>query len=241
MKSIIRTLVGLFFFCCLSAEAFAKNELSGEWEGQYLCAQGLTNFTLSLSPVVGSNSVFEGTFFFFPHHSNPHVPNGKYTIKSTLMDNNGRFEINPVTWVNQPNGYIFAQMYGSLIQDGKAMKGMVNLEGCKSFFAKNINAENVDEVGGVPREAQSQMLIDRVQHEFENKTRNRTFSSIKNQPTVSNKDQHSKTEPFKSSRTGFFKYEVKSGFNTICFYDVLGDVMAHNIGGAGICPLSHTF
>jgi len=241
MQSIIHSLLGLFFFFCLSAEAFARNDLSGEWKGQYLCAQGLTNLTISLSPVEGSDSVFEGELYFYPHQSNPYVARGKHTVKATLLDTEGGFEILPIKWIVHPKGYTFSQLYGAIVQDGKVITGMVNNPGCKSFFAKNKNAENVDEIDGVPREAQARMLIDRDNHEYEKRTRNRARTRINKQPIVSNRAQHSQTKSISSSRTGFFKYEVESGTSKICFYDVLGDLMAHNISSAGICPISHAF
>jgi len=241
MKIIIHTLFIMLCFFCFSANAFAKNDLSGKWKGQYLCAQGLTNLTISLSQIVGSDTTFEGELYFYPHQSNPYVPRGKHTIKATILDDKGGFEISPIKWIVHPKGYTFSQLYGSLVQNGKVIRGMVNNPGCKSFFAVNENAVNVDEVAGIPRGAQAQMLIDKVQHEYEKRTRSRIDSRISNQPPVSNKTLNSNRRLIGLSRTGMFKYEVESGVNKICFYDVAGDLMAHNVSGASICPLSHTF
>jgi len=241
MKPLIHILFGLFCFFGFSAGAFAKNDLSGEWKGQYLCAQGLTNLTISLSPAEGSVSMFEGELYFYPHQSNPYVARGKHTIKATLLDAQGGFEISPIKWIVHPRGYTFSQLYGTIIQNGKAITGMVNNPGCKSFFAINENAENVDVIGGVPREAQGRMAIDQLHHENEKRTRSWNARRVKNQQADSTKPTRPDVESQRFSRTGFFKNEVQSGFNKICYYDVMGDIAAFTVSSAEVCPISRNF
>ena len=38
--------------------------------------------------------------------------------------------------------------------------------------------------------------------------------------------------------TCFFKYEVTSGFNKICYYDCLGSLHAITISSTSLCPLT---
>ncbi|MEP1230203.1 MAG: hypothetical protein ABJG88_05970 [Litorimonas sp.] len=237
MRLANHIIISLFFFFNFSTNAFAANNLTGEWEGQYICSQGLTNFTMALTPVGQSETTVEGIFYFFAHESNPRVPSGKYTVKASKLDEQGRFEISPIEWIHQPTGYGFAQVYGSLIEDGKYMKGIVHLPGCKSFYAVNKNAKNLGDGSGLPRGIQSQFVIDLAQSEFEKRTRNRQ-STQRSTPNISNIPNSEFRSP---SMTGIFQYEVESGASKICFYDTGGRLMALNVSGAQICPLSHTF
>lgn len=240
MKQASQIIISLFCFFNFGINAFAANDLTGEWKGQYLCAQGLTNLTISLKPVEHSDSIYKGTLYFYPHSSNPYVARGKHTVKATILDNQGGFEISPVQWIVHPKGYNFFQLYGSLVQDGAVMKGMVNYPGCKSFFAKNENFENSENIE-IPRSVQSQMSIDRLNHNFEQITRNRSSKRAKKQPIFSSESPRSQIEPRGFSNTGFFEYEVESGLSKICFYNVMGDLKALNANSTEICPTSHQF
>tara|TARA_B100001059_G_scaffold232559_1_gene270658 strand:- start:62 stop:580 length:519 start_codon:yes stop_codon:yes gene_type:complete len=46
-----------------------------------------------------------------------------------------------------------------------------------------------------------------------------------------------------TSKVGFLKSDrtVISGFNKVCYYDVLGSIYTLNINASGICPITHNF
>jgi len=135
MKKFVVLIFIAFGIVGLSTKATAKDSLKGEWSGQYVCNQGLTNFALSLNETGYSSSSYEGVFHFFSHASNPNVSRGKYSVKARELNSEGAFEITPLLWISQPRGYSSAKMSGNLYQNGNVMGGSVDNSGCTSFSA----------------------------------------------------------------------------------------------------------
>lgn len=61
---------------------------------------------------------------------------------------------------------------------------------------------------------------------------------IQNAPTAQTyTPQSSSSQSQQQGSRGFYKSEIISGNNKICFYDKLGSVVSKNISAAGTCPL----
>lgn len=47
--------------------------------------------------------------------------------------------------------------------------------------------------------------------------------------------------PYSPTKKGILSSEAVSGLNKVCYYDVVGDIHAKNIGSSEICPLTADF
>ncbi len=107
----------------------------GSWVGSYLCAQGYTGATLSITSLKGDN--FEGNFRFYPTEKNPYVPQGRYTIYGQYDRDSQRILINPGKWLERPKDYYNTVMVGGFDPvHGTFSAYFQGITGCTSFEAK---------------------------------------------------------------------------------------------------------
>jgi hypothetical protein len=80
----------------------AASGLTGVWTGSYVCAQGLTELTLTISASVVSERV-TAIFRFSAHATNPDVPSGSYLMRGTYVD--GVLNLKGESWLRRPGNY----------------------------------------------------------------------------------------------------------------------------------------
>src|SRR5262249_8531620 len=83
----------------------------GNWVGSYICGQGYTGGTLSITQLRGAN--FEGVFHFYPTAKNLSVPDGKYAVYGQYDAASQRILINPGHWIVHPTNYYNTILVGS--------------------------------------------------------------------------------------------------------------------------------
>lgn len=122
----------------------------GEWVGTYICAQGTTGGSITISKEHGGQ--FEGVFRFYPTPKNPYVPNGSYEIYGDYDADSQRILINPGKWLNHPKNYENTIMIGSFDPMAMTFSGYFQgVTGCTSLEAKyngspgNKSASSVDD------------------------------------------------------------------------------------------------
>ena len=124
MKKLLILLISLF--TVLGASAYAA-DVSGTYEGWYYASQGQTGTTLTLNP--DGTGVFE--FYSMPGKSNSKA--GSYSV--TYTEDGGSVTVIGNEWINQPSGYIFVSLYGTL--DGDIYSGKVNNRSWEFRMIKN--------------------------------------------------------------------------------------------------------
>jgi len=93
--------------------------------GVYLCAQGWTLLTLHIRAVSGSTIRAEFAF----NHS-PSRVTGRFTLAGTCAPD-GRVQLAPVAWLEQPPDYIMVGMDG--VVSGETYSGTITHWSCGSF------------------------------------------------------------------------------------------------------------
>ena len=123
--------------------------LVGTWRGSYVCLQGSTGLTLSVTKQSGNR--FSGFFHFYPTRWGPVAKEGCYSVDGTL-DKSGSIIIDTGRWITQPDGYVMVGLRGTLDKTGLSMSGQVKApppieNGCQAFELNfNDPVAQVDDV-----------------------------------------------------------------------------------------------
>jgi hypothetical protein len=114
----------LVLFC---APASAEG-VNGRWVGWYICAQGLTVLTLTITGDDQSDADHhvEALFSFHALPDNPSVPSGAFTMHGFHMRDD-RLVLNPGEWVERPGIYETVHLLGRVESDveGDVLRGNV--------------------------------------------------------------------------------------------------------------------
>jgi hypothetical protein len=108
-----------------------SSDLTGNWEGTYICGQGLTNLNLAISQ--NSSSEISAIFKFSASKSNPAVPSGSFRMTGTYDSRTNKIVLNATQWVNRPAGYITVDLVGKVSQGNTTISGEVVSSNCSTF------------------------------------------------------------------------------------------------------------
>lgn len=109
----------------------------GYWVGSYICNQGYTGGTLTISELHGEN--FEGMFHFYPTAKNMSVPEGRYTVYGQYDRASQRILINPGRWLDRPANFYNTIIVGSFDPIAGTLSAYFQgVNGCTSFEAKYV-------------------------------------------------------------------------------------------------------
>lgn len=103
----------------------------GEWVGTYVCAQGLTGLTLTISEATPTSA--RALFHFYADPRNPGVPTGCYTMNGGYDPETGRLQLEADEWLLRPRGYRLVNFDGEIDAEGKNFAGVVTLRSCGRF------------------------------------------------------------------------------------------------------------
>ncbi|MFE0514720.1 hypothetical protein ACFW2E_33705, partial [Streptomyces sp. NPDC058964] len=92
-----------------SAPAESATDLSGRWNGSYVCNQGITGLVLTIEE--HDDGTVDAVFAFYPAPSNPQVPRGSFAMAGTVQ--NGVLTLRATQWINQPPNYLAVDLQGS--------------------------------------------------------------------------------------------------------------------------------
>lgn len=110
-----------------SATAWAKgvdNSLpftTGQvWSGQYVCNQGLTQMRLHITGIDGLRvrAIWE-------FHHVPSGIRGRFGMSGTYQPEARRLALRPEQWIDQPPGWVFCGLAGTVSADGRQYTGNV--------------------------------------------------------------------------------------------------------------------
>jgi hypothetical protein len=110
--------------------------MSGDWEGTYVCSQGLTGLDLRVE--ASSSGKLTAFFDFYPVISNPGVPSGSYAMSGSY-DALG-VTLSPGKWLVEPGGYNTVGLSGATpgAKGVNTFSGSVSVSGCKTFLLHRL-------------------------------------------------------------------------------------------------------
>ncbi|WP_353946603.1 serine/threonine-protein kinase [Streptomyces sp. HUAS MG91] len=83
------------------SDSTETEDLSGQWDGSYLCNQGITGLSLTIEQ--HGDGTADAVFSFYPAPSNPGVPRGSFAMEGTYAG--GVLTLRASRWINQPPDY----------------------------------------------------------------------------------------------------------------------------------------
>jgi hypothetical protein len=111
----------------------AGGRLAGEWNGKYVCAQGVTGLHIILAESGVANAT--ALIHFFPLPENPKAAEGCFTASGWFDPASGNFNLQQQRWVMQPPRYLMADVRGKLDASGEMITGsLVGPPNCSLFF-----------------------------------------------------------------------------------------------------------
>jgi hypothetical protein len=108
------------------------SQISGTWEGSYVCRQGKTGLRLTASGVNAGR--LTATFEFYALPENPGVPSGSFTMRGSHTGQ--KAALNGARWVKRPIGYVMVGLNGSV--SGDHFAGSVRGSGCGTFSLDKV-------------------------------------------------------------------------------------------------------
>ena len=107
-----------------AAAAEATPVVSGNWEGSYVCGQGVTGLTLTIAHQSGSG--FSGTFHFYPPPGNSAAKEGCFAVTGHFVTARRVF-VGGGAWISRPADYITVDLDGQIDAAGQTMAGKVKV------------------------------------------------------------------------------------------------------------------
>jgi hypothetical protein len=92
--------------------------LIGVWEGSYVANQGEAGLTLTVTKEGGA---LQAVFKFYSLPGKTNSASGSYYMNITYQ--NGKYTFMGSEWIDQPSGYVFLNLEGTVDSTGNALKG----------------------------------------------------------------------------------------------------------------------
>lgn len=134
--------------CTGAGSAQPRDSATGEWQGDYVCAQGSTGLTLSIAPAAPPRGAKRSTradaapvtalFRFYPVDANPSVPRGCFEMSGTVAPAARKVELTAGRWLLHPDGYVTVDLSGRISSDGTTFDGAVYGPDCTSFALRRL-------------------------------------------------------------------------------------------------------
>ena len=109
------------------------------WEGQYVCAQGVTGLHLELDTASNGATIATFAFYGIPENPNP-VPRGSYRLRGKLtMAKAGSFALALDEWIVQPPDYMMVGLAMTSDRERRSMAGRITNPSCGSVKVSRVN------------------------------------------------------------------------------------------------------
>lgn len=123
--------------CGATASATAQSSpharsVLGPWVGTYVCSQGLTGLTLSITEATPARA--GALFHFYADPRNPRMPTGCFTMTGAYDPASGHLQLKGKEWLLKPGGYRVVHFDGHVDAEGRSFTGKVSGgSSCKQF------------------------------------------------------------------------------------------------------------
>lgn len=110
--------------------------LVGDWNGEYVCNQGLTGMTLavrSAHPAGGGKIAMRARYIFFAIAENPNLPTGCYELAGHVDAATGALTLEAGRWLRHPDGWLTVDLSGAVDFAALSMSGAVEGYNCTTF------------------------------------------------------------------------------------------------------------
>lgn len=125
-----------------------SGRIQGVWKGRYVCRQGSTGLTLTIT---GSNpSRLTARFKFYPLPSNPRVPSGEFELTGRFDPAVGDFSFTPKRWIKRPGGFSMIGLKGLIQNSGQELRGSITTRGCRQFELTRASGQAEQRVATAP-------------------------------------------------------------------------------------------
>ncbi len=126
-------LAALLLLLLAGPAAAQEDGIAGTWTGTYVCAQGNTAVSLTITPE-GDGPRVGALFHFEAVPDNPDVPTGCYEMAGEYDALRRRLRLSPWRWLRRPPAYVMVGLDGLLSPDGSTLAGQVKGPGCSDFL-----------------------------------------------------------------------------------------------------------
>lgn len=103
------------------------------WRGKYVCPQGVTDMSFTITSVEGTHVE---AVFSFNHRSSGAV--GAYRMSGRFDPRTRSTNFEPGDWLLRPPGYITISMQGRVASDGSFFDGVIPHPGCSWFRLRPV-------------------------------------------------------------------------------------------------------
>lgn len=107
--------------------------IEGVWHGKYVCTQGPTGLTLTVTKTPDGSS-WIARFCFCAIEENPRLPTGECELTGQIVPNETVVKFTPWRWISQPEGWEMRPLELWLSADRQHILGRIDAAGCGSEF-----------------------------------------------------------------------------------------------------------
>ena len=112
-------------------------EAGGTWQGEYICNQGPTGLTLTVTP--SKAGAVQAVFRFYQVKGNSGVPDGCFAMSGTISGN--KLHLEAGSWLYRPQGYVTVGLAGTVNPAGTSLTGSIFGPNCTTFSLQRVTSD----------------------------------------------------------------------------------------------------
>lgn len=118
--------------------------LEGVWHGKYVCSQGPTGLTLTVTKTP-DGSHWNARFCFCAIEENPRLPTGECELTGPIVPNQPIVKFTPWRWISQPEGWEMRPLELWQSADGQHIYGQIDAPGCRFEFQLDKETKDLEQ------------------------------------------------------------------------------------------------
>ncbi len=126
------------FAMFLATRAYAADDISGVWQGSYLCGQGVTQLRLTIVPDRGRKGYHRAYFYFTPRPDAQDRSAGCFLMQQQAGLTDGTLVFHQNRWIKHPLFYVMVDMSGFVDATAGRYTGTVTGPACGDFDLQRV-------------------------------------------------------------------------------------------------------